>query len=78
MSKIARFTPSLKTLSLKCVLPVTQTASKFHASAYLDAAEAAAPVAKTKFFMAFIIIQYVQIYIGFSITFHYELIEFMP
>ena len=49
MSKIARFTPSLKTLSLKCVLPVTQTASKFHASAYLDAAEAAAPVAKTKF-----------------------------
>ena len=49
MSKIARFTPSLKTLSLKCVLPVTQTVSKFHASAYLDAAEAAAPVAKTKF-----------------------------
>ena len=49
MSKIARFTPSLKTLSLKCVPPVTQTVSKFHASAYLDAAEAAAPVAKTKF-----------------------------
>ena len=49
MSKIARFTPSLKNLSLKCVLPVTQTVSKFHASAYLDAAEAAAPVAKTKF-----------------------------
>ena len=34
---------------MKCVIPATQTASKFHVSAYLDAAEAAAPVAKTKF-----------------------------
>ena len=36
-------------LALKCVIPATQTVSKFHVSAYLDAAEAAAPVAKTKF-----------------------------
>merc|ERR1711878_181545 len=49
MSKITRFTPTLKNLSLKCVVPATQTVSKFHVSAYLDAAEAAAPVAKTKF-----------------------------
>ena len=35
--------------ALKCVIPATQTVSKFHVSAYLDAAEAAAPVAKTKF-----------------------------
>ena len=35
--------------ALKCVVPATQTVSKFHVSAYLDAAEAAAPVAKTKF-----------------------------
>ena len=34
---------------MKCVVPATQTVSKFHVSAYLDAAEAAAPVAKTKF-----------------------------
>ena len=34
---------------MKWVLPATQTVSKFHVSAYLDAAEAAAPVAKTKF-----------------------------
>ena len=35
--------------AVKSALPGLQTASKFHVSAYLDAAEAPAPPAKTKF-----------------------------
>jgi len=50
MSKISRFTPALKNLSsLKSAIPVCQAVSKFHVSASIDAAEAAAPPMKTKF-----------------------------
>ena len=36
-------------LALGCAIPSSQAASKFHVSAYVDAAEAAVPPAKTKF-----------------------------
>jgi len=50
MSKITRFTPALRSLTAaKSALPGLQTSSKFHISAYLDAAEAPAPPTKTKF-----------------------------
>merc|ERR1711902_161728 len=50
MSKLTRFTPCLRSLSaVKSTLPGVQAASKFHISAYLDAAEAPAPPTKTKF-----------------------------
>lgn len=50
MSKLTRFTPCLRSLSaVKSALPGLQAVSKFHISAYLDAAEAPAPPTKTKF-----------------------------